>query len=672
MLIERKYSLTLMHLLLLILAGLGAVSAYAGQPLSVIEDQLVLQGIPPADQTLMASVRRYLTTRQAMLAGWLGEDQGLLIRTRFGETRQLHHVKTPQGARRQLTFAREPVMNTVTFADSERPLAMFLRDQDGNEAFQIHQLDIHRGRIQRISDGRGRHGALIMAAEQKIAGYYSSSRNGRDWDLMAHDLTTGESRMIHAARGTWLPLDWSPGAQWMLALRVESAAVSLPYLINRESAEVVPLYPAEEIAAYMDGRFDRYGRAIFLLSNRGREFVSLYKLDLRSGQLELVLEDLNHDIESMAMSPDRTLLALVVNEDGYSRLRVFTTASWHEVSLSELPRGIISDLAFSADNRQLGFSLTSPQHPFDVYSLDLRRDRLTRWTNSETGGIDEAAMIRPQLITYPGKIEADGSRRDIPAWYYRPRPDTDGVANQSASGVVIWIHGGPERQARPLFNPLIQFWTQELGLAVLAPNVRGSQGYGRTYISLDDGVKRPRAVADIGALLDWISTRPELDEQHIGVYGASYGGYMVLAALAEYGSRIRAGVDLNGISHFVTFLRNTSEYRRNHRRAEYGDERHQEIREFLNKISPLNNTGEIVSPLFIAQGLNDPRVPAAQSEKMVASLNQAGREVWYLLARDEGHGFQKISNRLRLQVAVAQFWRRHLVSSPGAKVSSPP
>lgn len=301
-------------------------------------------------------------------------------------------------------------------------------------------------------------------------------------------------------------------------------------------------------------------------------------------------------------------------------------------------------------------TLNTSQTSSDVYSIKLTTQELVRWTFSEIGGLNAEKFATPQLIHYPTFDKANGKPRMIPAFYYKP---------SSADGklpVIISIHGGPEGQARPGFSSTYQYWVNELGIAVLVPNVRGSSGYGKTYLTLDNGYKREESVKDIGALLDWIAQQPELDADRVGVYGGSYGGYMVLGTMFNYNDRIRAGVDVVGISNFVTFLESTQEYRRDLRRAEYGDERDPKMREFLTKISPTTNTHKITKPLFVVQGLNDPRVPASESEQMVKTVRNNGGKVWYLVAKDEGHGFRKKANSDYYLNAMSLFWEEFLLN----------
>jgi len=319
-----------------------------------------------------------------------------------------------------------------------------------------------------------------------------------------------------------------------------------------------------------------------------------------------------------------------------------------------MPLGEIYNLVFSEDGEDLAYILNTPSSPGDAYSLNWKTRKWIRWTESETGGLPEEIFARPELIHYDTFDQAGGKPRRIPAFYYRPY-------GKGPFPAVVRIHGGPEAQETPTFSATLQFWVNELGLAVLEPNVRGSDGYGKTYLSLDNGFKREDSVKDIGALLDWIASRPELDAKRVGVIGGSYGGYMSLAVLARYPDQVRAGVDAVGISNFVTFLENTKEYRRDLRRVEYGDERDPQMRKFLEAISPTTLSDKIRSPLFVIQGANDPRVPASEAEQIVKAVRANGRQVWYLLAKDEGHGFVKKTNRDLADQAVALFWEKHLL-----------
>ena len=344
-----------------------------------------------------------------------------------------------------------------------------------------------------------------------------------------------------------------------------------------------------------------------------------------------------------------------MNEDGISVLQVLRFGDSTALKLPRTPVGIIGGLQFDPKSSRLGFSMNMATGPGDVYSIDLKTMKLDRWTFSEVGGLDTRSFLEPKLIHYPTFDQIHGQQRSIPAFFYRPR-SVDGTIP-----VIIDIHGGPEGQSRPGFSPLHQYYAKELGCAVLVPNVRGSTGYGKTYLALDNGFNREHSVRDVGALLDWIENQPELDATRVAVVGGSYGGYMVLASLTTFPERIRCGVDVVGISNFVSFLQNTESYRRDLRRVEYGDERDPAMNEYLSRIAPSNNATRIRSPLFVVQGENDPRVPASEARQIVKAVEGNGIPVWTLFAKDEGHGFQKKNNRDYLTRSVILFFQEFLL-----------
>jgi len=324
-----------------------------------------------------------------------------------------------------------------------------------------------------------------------------------------------------------------------------------------------------------------------------------------------------------------------------------------------LPIGQIYGMRFNPDGKRLGLVINrpQPQTPGDIYVQSLTKDMsLERWTYSEVGGLNTSTLVVPELIQYDTFDKVDGKQRKIPAFYFKPNK------GKGPFPVVINIHGGPESQYKPFFSSTIQYFVNELGIAVLAPNVRGSSGYGKSYVKLDNGYKREDSVKDIGKLLDWIAGQSELDADRVLVFGGSYGGYMVLSSMTHYNDKLVGGIDVVGISNFVSFLENTKEYRRDLRRVEYGDERIPEMREFLTKISPVTNVDKISKPLLVVQGLNDPRVPVSESEQMVEAIRNNGSPVWYLLGKDEGHGFRKKSNRDFYLNSVVLFLEEYLIN----------
>src|SRR5581483_3798698 len=451
--------------------------------------------------------------------------------------------------------------------------------------------------------------------------------------------------------GQWTPLDWSPDEKSLLLRHYVSAAESHLHTIALDGGALAELNASAQKIAYGPAAFARKGGAIYYSSDEDSEFLRLTRFDLASGKKQVLTPSLSWDVDGLALSDDGAWLAYTANEGGMSALYLARAAQPLKAERIKLPTGVISRLKFDRQSKRLGFTLSTAQSTADVYSIDVETRALTRWTESEVGGLDPARFVAPERVRFPS---FDG--RELDAWYYRPAR-SDG----RKLPVVISIHGGPEAQATAAFNPTVQYWVNELGVAVLQPNVRGSAGYGKSFLKLDDAARREDSVKDIGALLDWIGKRPELDAARVAVFGGSYGGYMVLASLEHFSERLRCGVEIVGISNFVTFLEHTESYRRELRRAEYGDERDPELRKVLLAISPMTNAAKIKRPLFVAQGQNDPRVPASEAEQIVKAVRAAGGPVWYVLAKDEGHGFQKKANRDYFTDAVTRFFEEYLL-----------
>ena len=674
---------SLVVLVALVLSGCASVAPKPPASQVEISANLVAAGVPELSDGLVAEVARYQNSRAASLLGWVGD--GILIATRFGDTTQLHRVEEPMAMRRQITFFTEPVGGATVHPDASRDGFVYLKDAGGSEFYQLFWRRGETGEDVRLSDGKSRYIGVSWSPSGHWLGYSTTAGDGVNWDLHAQD-SHGERRILQQGEGVgWTIDDWSPDESRVLVSHYISVNESRIYEIDVASGARRRLF-GDVTAAFGAVRYGAEDR-LYFTADMDAEFMRLYQLDRRTGAVTTLTEDAPWDVETFAVSRDRQWLAYVLNEDGISRLTVLrlldTGAAF--TALPRLPQGILTGLRFHPESDRLGFTLRSATTPADVFSIDLTSRKLTRWTASELGGLRRANFQAPELVRYR---TFDG--RGIPAFVYRPASSpsdlaalaakSDGVIGRLGLGrkaapggdgfrgvsegphpVIINIHGGPEGQARPGFSPTTQYYVSELGAAVIYPNVRGSSGYGKTYLQLDNGTLREDSVRDIGALLDWIAATPDLDENRVAVMGGSYGGYMVLASLVKYGDRLRAGVERVGISNFVTFLENTQPYRQDLRRVEYGDERDPAMRAFLQSISPLNNVADLTTPLLISQGLNDPRVPASESEQMVAALREQGVPVWYVLAKNEGHGFRKKANRDYLSAATALFLKQWLL-----------
>jgi dipeptidyl aminopeptidase/acylaminoacyl peptidase len=616
---------------------------------------LVVEGLPPIPAALGSEVRRYTESRSATLADWHPTRRELLIATRFGNASQIHAVKTPGGARTQLTFAEEPI-TSARHQPTEAGYFVFERDTGGDEFRQLYRYDVHRGGIVRLTDGgRSQNGGVVWSRRGERMAYESTRRNGADRDLYVMNPADPSSDRIvmQAAGGGWSALDWSPDDSTLLVSEYVSVARSHLWLVDVASGQKTRLTPPEEQVAYDAGLFSADGRGVWVTTDKDSEFLRLAYLDLAGRNLTPLTADLPWDVDGLDLSHDGRTLAFTTNEAGVSKLYVMDTASRQRRPVTGIPAGVIASVRWHPNATELAFTVSSARSSSDVYSVVPATGQVTRWTESELGGLIAAELSEPELVRWRS---FDGL--EISGFYYRPPARFSGPRP-----VIVNIHGGPEGQSRPTYLGRSNYFLNELGVAVIYPNVRGSTGYGKTFLALDNGTKREDSVRDVGALLDWIATRPELDARRVMVTGGSYGGYMTLAVATMFDDRIRCSVDIVGISNFSTFLKNTESYRRDLRRAEYGDERDPAMHAFFERIAPLNNASKITKPLFVVQGGNDPRVPRSESEQMVARVRQNGSPVWYLMATDEGHGFAKKGNVDFQFYATVMFVQRFLLAA---------
>ncbi len=626
------------------------------------DGNLVLEDVPEIPREIFLDLYRFQNVRAAAFRSWTADSQGLYVSTGFGDVDSIHRVDMPLGARRQITFYEEPVGGIAGQPGSDA--LVFTRDAGGSEFAQIFLLDPETGEAEILSDGESRNGAVVWDRRGSRIAFQSTRRNGASNDvwIMAPDDPTSAEIALASPDGTWWgPAEFSASGSKLLVANYVSVADSRVHLVDLDTGSKSLLSGGpDDKSVNSPVAFDDDNEGFWLITDQGGEFNQLAWQSMQPGaKPEIVTTDISWGVSGATISHDRKRMVFVTNEDGMSHVYLLDVASREYRKVESIPTGLAFGLDFSPDDRKLAMTLNTPQTPSDTFVLDLgdgalEYGDLTRWTQSEVGGLDTTRFRVPELVHYP-TFDADGEeQRQIPAWVNKPK-------GKGPHPVVISIHGGPEGQSRPSFSSTYQMWIEKLGVAVIQPNVRGSRGYGKTYVGLDNGFQREDSVKDIGALLDWIETQPDLDKDRVAVFGGSYGGYMVLASAVHYSDRLAAAVDIVGISNFVTFLENTQDYRRDLRRVEYGDERDPEMRAHLEKISPLNNVDQISVPMFIVQGENDPRVPVTEAAQVVGALRDQGHTVWYMNALNEGHGYRKRENRDIYQQATVLFFRQHLV-----------
>ncbi len=620
-------------------------------------DNLVIENIPPIPASIAQKASQYAESRSAAFYGWHPTRREMLIGTRFADVSQVHSVKMPGGARTQLTFFPDSVARATYAPNGD--YFLFRKDVGGGEWYQYYRYDFASGDITLLTDGKSRNLDAIFAHHDNRFVYTSTRRTGKDSDIWMMDATDPKSdrMLMQLEGGGWEPLDWSPDDKQILLREDISANESYLWMVDVGTGEKKLLTPkgGPEQIAYGQALFSKDGKGIYITTDRDSEFARLVYFDLATLQPTYLTSDIKWNVGSFDLTEDGKNLAFVTNEDGISKLYLLDTASRKYHPVTGIPTGIIGEIEFHKNNHDLGFVVTSAKLPADVFSLDIKTGKVDRWTASETGGLNPANFVEPELVkwqTFDGKT--------LSGFLYKPDP-------QKFPGkrpVIVNIHGGPEGQARPLYQARNNYYINEMGIAIVFPNVRGSTGYGKTFLKLDNGMHRDDTYKDIGALLDWIKQNPSLDSDKIMITGGSYGGHMTWATATFYDDKICCSLPIVGMSNLVTLLEHTDAYRRDLRRVEYGDERDPKMREYLERIAPLNNSEKIHKPVFAVVGKNDPRVPWTESRQMLDKLKNNGVTTWFLMANDEGHGYAKKKNQEFQFYATIMFIRQFLLKEP--------
>jgi dipeptidyl aminopeptidase/acylaminoacyl peptidase len=608
------------------------------------------EGVPPIPVGLAEVISRYGQFRSAALLAWHPIDRRILISTAFGNAPQIHEVSGPGAARVQLTFFLDGVTGGAWYEPGGRYF-VFLKDTGGgSEAMQLFRLDPQTESTTLISDGRSRYGEPVWSHRKGLIAYDSTRRDGKNRDIyVMNPEQPGSERLIAELQGSWAVLDWSPDDAEILAFETVSSRFGYLWRIDVASGRRVALMERDGPAVRVpDARYSADGRRVLALTDNGEELIRLWQRPVAGGEWK-PLTGQGQTVEAFAQSHDGRHLAVVYDREASSTLEVLTGSG--SARRVDLPPGVVSRLVWRPTGEELAFVLSGARTFGDVYSWRPARGTVERWTTSEVGGANPASLPNAEIIhwtSFDGR-KISGVLYRPPARFTGPRP------------VIINIHGGPQERERPRFLGRSNYFRNELGIAIIYPNVRGSTGFGRTFEQLDDGRHRADVVKDIGTLLDWIAGEPGFDKDRVMVTGGSYGGYLTLAAAIEYGDRIRCAFEGFGMSDLVSFLESTDESRRADRKIEYGDPADPAVRAFLKSISPLTHAARIKIPMFIAQGAKDTRVPLAQAEQMVEAIRRNGTPLWYVVYTDAGHGLTRSTNDYNTYAWVL-FVQRYLLN----------
>jgi dipeptidyl aminopeptidase/acylaminoacyl peptidase len=661
-----------------LLSAVLAASSLAQSPASASRDAFVkpnpnlhIENIPPIPQSLADAMAKYSDFRSHSFVAWHPKKVEMIVshREQGASTAQLYWVKSPMGKEMPITRHPDPV-GSATIEPSEGKYIVFQSSKGGSEQDQLFRQDKDGEPAVQLTDSKMRHsrgpwrrihgkptGEMLvssvpldrnMTEEQKK----SPSTTFRLLDPLAPE----KARTIAEIPGTgWFSGAFNPVGDTLLVTRYISANESEVWTMNVADGKRERVLPVDEKAkaVHLGGRFSRDGKGIYLVSDRKGEFLELMYFELANQSLTSLTRGLPHDTSGASEDDedsDSRMIYTRMNVKGRSELRAFDSATRKEVALKGVPDGSVVSVVPRRGSTTLALTMNSSRSFGDIYAYDSKTAQTTQWTRAASP-MDTSHFKAQEIITWKSfdGLEISGLINRPAAKFTGKRP------------VVINIHGGPEAQATIGFQGRSNYWLDELGVVVIQPNVRGSSGFGKTFLARDNGMKREDSVKDIGALLDWIATQPDLDASRVLVMGGSYGGYMSLAVSTNYADRIAGAIDVVGISHFVTFLETTESYRRDLRRVEYGDERDPKMREFLNSISPLTNAHKIKKPLLVVQGKNDPRVPYTEAEQIVAKARGNGAPVWYLRAENEGHGFARKENADFYSYAMVRFMQETIL-----------
>ena len=634
--------------------GLSLVHAQQKQNYIVPNENLITENIAEIPSELASQVKKYSESRGATLAEIHPTKNNIIINTRFGSTSQLHMVSQPMGNRKQITFFDEPISG-ASYEPTKGEYLIYSKDIGGNEFGQLFKLDLKTLQSTLLTDGgKSQNGGVTWRKDGKGFYYSSTKRNGGDRDIYYMDPNNPSSNklILEVKGGGWQIQDISEDNKQLLVGEGISINESHIWSLDLETGKLSEVTDRKsKKIAQTNAEYSNVEDEIWYVTDRDNEFERLATLNLKTKKVAYHTSKIPWNVERYVLSEDKKTIVFITNEAGINKMYLMNTGDKSYSEVKNIPIGLIGGADFTKDNQSVFFVQSTAQSAADVYKLDLKSGKTEQWTASELGEMQQSDMSTPKFIEWKSF-----DNLTISGFHYPPSPKFTGKRP-----VLIIIHGGPESQSLASFLGSNNYYTNEMGVSLIFPNVRGSSGFGKTFLAKDNGFLREDSVKDIGALLDWIALQPDLDKDKIMIMGGSYGGYMSLATAYHYADKLKCSVDIVGISNFNTFLKNTEEYRRDLRRVEYGDEREEKMAAFFEKMAPLNNTDKIKKPMFIIQGKNDPRVPVTEAIQMRDKLKAQGNTVWYLEAKDEGHGFKKKANIDYQRLAVIRFMQEYLL-----------
>ena len=614
-------------------------------------EALLADGLPSIPDELPVQTRPYMEFRTASFAGWHPTDKSMLVATRFANTTQIHRVAGPMMARKQISFEAEPVSNGQ-WAPQTGDVLIVQKDVGGGEFFQLYAL--RDGKLDLLTDGKSRNAFNAWSQDGELVAYSSTRRNGTDSDLyVMNPRDPSTNKMVAQVQGGgWAISDFAPDKKTAIVSQYRSVTNVDMSSLDLASGQMTPIGDHQKDVAIGGAEFAPDG-TLWVTSDEGADFQRLGTMDIKTGAFTPRGPTEKWDVEAFDISPDGSFIVYATNEAGVSKVKILDIKTGGARVVQGLPAGIVGSFNI-AEWGDIGITFTSARSAADAYSIDPKYLKVTRWTESETGGLDVTKNVEPELMTIKS---FDGLQ--VSGFLYRPDP----VKFPGKRPMLMNVHGGPEGQSRPGFQGRSNYLLNEMGVAIFYPNVRGSTGYGKNFVGLDNGpFKRENSVKDMGAFLSALGKDASLDASRFGLAGGSYGGYMCYAAAVQFRDKLRATNCVVAISNFVTFLENTQSYRRDLRRVEYGDERDPAQRAKLLEISPLTRVAEITKPMFVVTGGNDPRVPASEADQIVKAIRDKGGVAWHLLGKNEGHGFAKKENVDYQFWASLMFWKQNLLN----------